>query len=196
MLRESALMPEKEPADLIGRRLHIKGHADALLLQARRLGQLQNNGGGEIPISLILGLVIFTDINHSPQVLDQASVGIIRCRLVKKAPAVRIGVQNDLHGIDHSGFSASGMSGEKVDAFIQAKHLMINVMPVIQNDPADRLECLIVILHLPSLLPVRRPVLRPAHPARFPFLLRPNPLVPAALPPRRTSPEAAAHPLA
>ena len=116
----AALMPEEQTANFIGGGVHVKDHADALLLLRGALLHFQHDGRGKVPISPIGNLVIFTDVDHAPQVLDQASVGVIRRRLVKEAPAIGIGVQDDLHGVDDRGLAAAGMSGEKVDALVEA----------------------------------------------------------------------------
>ena len=173
MLRQAAPVPEKGAGDLIGRRFHVKDHADALLFPGSGLGELHGDGGGKIPVSFVPGLIVFSDVDHTPQVFDQAAVGIVRGRFVKKSSSVRVGVEQDLQGVDHRGLAASGMSGEKIDAPVQLQHLRVDIMPVVQDDPGDRLEGLILILHFGSLLlPVRRPARwllppRPPHPPRL-----------------------------
>lgn len=51
-----------------------------------------------------------------------------------KNPSVRVGVQNDLKGVDDRRFSAAGMSGKEIDPFTERKHFPFNIMPVIQTD--------------------------------------------------------------
>ena len=173
MLRQTALVPEKGTGDLIGRRFHVKDHADAFLFPRGSLGELHGDGGGKIPVSLVPGLVVFSDVDHAPQVFDQAAVRIVGGRLVEKSSSIRVGVEQNLQRVDHRGLAASGMSGEKVDAPVQLQHLRVDIMPVVQDDPGDRLECLIIILHFRFLLLP----LRPSHPPRIfpPLLQRPVP---------------------
>ena len=80
----------------------------------------------------ILGFIIFTDIHHATEVLNQRPVRIIRCSLIKKSPPVRIGIQHNLQGVDHCRLPAAGMAGEKIDPLIQSQYLPVYIMPVIQ----------------------------------------------------------------
>ena len=146
-------MPEEQAADLIGGRLHIEGHADALLFPCDTVLHLQYNGGGKILIPPVGYLIILADIDHTPQILDEASIRIVRRRLVKEAPAVCVGIKDDLHGVNDRGLSASGMSREKVDAFVQMQHLPVDIMPVIQSDSGKYFISLCLLFHLPTPLP-------------------------------------------
>ena len=56
---------------------------------------------GKILISQILGLIIFTDVYHSAQILDQGTVGIICCRFIKKSTSVRVSIEHNLNCIDN-----------------------------------------------------------------------------------------------
>ena len=76
----------------------------------------------------------FPYVHHASQILNQAAVGIIRGRFIEKASSVRVGIQNYLHRINHSRFSAAGVPGEKVDFFAEGKSLPADIMPVIQAD--------------------------------------------------------------
>ena len=101
VLRQLALMPEKHPGNLIGDRLHIEHDAHALALPRIRPRQFQHNGTGKILISQIGKVIVLSNIDHTPQVLDQASVRIIRRRLIEKSASIGVGVQHDLQRIDH-----------------------------------------------------------------------------------------------
>ena len=107
MLRDLSLMPEEQTADFIGGGIHVENHTYAFLFPASGLLQLQHNGGGKITVPLVFRLVIFPDIDHASQVFQQASVRIIRSRLIKKAPSVGIGIEHNLHGVNDGGFAAS-----------------------------------------------------------------------------------------
>ena len=63
--------------------------------------QLDHDRTGKILISQILGLIIFTDVYHSAQILDQGTVGIIRCCLVEKSTPIRVGIEHNLNCIDN-----------------------------------------------------------------------------------------------
>ena len=143
-------MPEEHTADLIGGRLHIKHHAHALADAGIRLAQLQHDGTGEILVAQIGKAVVLSDIDHAAQILNQASVGIIGSRLVKKAAAIGIGIQHNLHGINDRRLSASGMPRKKVDPVVKGQGSVFYVMPVVQADPGQGFKSL--ILHLPLLL--------------------------------------------
>ena len=66
-----------------------------------RLFQLDYDRTGKILISQILGLIIFTDVYHSAQILDQGTVGIICCRFIKKSTSVRVSIEHNLNCIDN-----------------------------------------------------------------------------------------------
>ena len=66
-----------------------------------RLFQLDHDRTGKILISQILGLIIFTDVYHSAQILDQGTVGIICCRFIKKSTSVRVSIEYNLNCIDN-----------------------------------------------------------------------------------------------
>ena len=118
IFRNSSFMPEEQAADFIGGGVHIKNHTHTFLFPASCLFQFQRDGGGKIMVSFVFRLVVFPDIDHASQVFQQAPVRIIRGGFIKEAPSVRIGIQDDLNGIDNGGLSASGMTGKKIDAFI------------------------------------------------------------------------------
>ena len=94
-------MPEKQAAYLIRRRLHVKYNAHTLFFMGSCLLQLDHDRTGKILISQILGLIIFTDVYHSAQILDQSTVRIIRCCLVEKSTPVRVGIEHNLNCIDN-----------------------------------------------------------------------------------------------
>ena len=114
-------MPEEEAADLVGGRLHVKD--DARRTPAPRWRCVVNSSTMVVEKFWFLRywkLVVFADVDHAPQILDQAPVRVIGCRLVEEAPAVRVGVQDDLHGVNDRRLAAARMSGEKVDFLVQA----------------------------------------------------------------------------
>ena len=127
-------MPEKQPGNLIGGSLHVKNDSDTLFCSGNRLFKLQHDRCRKISVSDIFSLIIVSHRNHASQIFDQAPVRVIGRRLVEKSSPVRVGVQNDLKGIDDRRFSAAGMSGKEIDPFTERKHFPFNIMPVIQTD--------------------------------------------------------------
>ena len=99
--KQTASVPEKQAVDLICCCLHVKYNAHALFLMGSRLFQLDYDRTGKILISQILGLIIFTDVYHSAQILDQGTVGIICCRFIKKSTSVRVSIEYNLNCIDN-----------------------------------------------------------------------------------------------
>ena len=148
VLPQRPFMPEKLSRDFIGSRLHVKYNADTLAFLRVRLFQLQNDGRREISVSQIGKFIIFPYVHHASQILNQAAVGIIRGRFIEKASSVRVGIQNYLHRINHSRFSAAGVPGEKVDFFAEGKSLPADIMPVIQADAGKCHKALPVSLRL------------------------------------------------
>ena len=160
MIRYRSLMPEKHTTDLIRSSLDIKNNAYTLTGSGICLSKFQHDGTGKILISQIRKAVIFSDIDHAAQILDQTSVRIICRCLIKKATAVCIGIKHDLHGINDGRFSTSGMPGKKIDPIIKRKGPVFNIMPVVQAYPGQGFKSL--IFHLPLLLRGMFPTV-PAH---------------------------------
>ena len=71
ILKKSSCMPEKQSSDFIRRSFHVKHNADTLFFLCVCLFKLQHDRTGKIGISQILCFIIFTDIDHAPQVLNQ-----------------------------------------------------------------------------------------------------------------------------
>ncbi len=150
VIRYGAFMPEKYPADLVGGSLHIKHHSHTLTLPGVRSFKLQDNRAGKIAVPQVGKIVVLSDIDHTPKILDEAAVRVVSGRLVKKAPAVRIGIEHDLHGVNDRGFTAPGMSGKEIDSLMKGQSLVPDIMPVVQADPGQCLKPL--TRHLPHLL--------------------------------------------
>ena len=94
-------MPEEQAAYLIRRRLHVKYNSHTLFFMGSCLLQLDHDRTGKILVPQILGLIIFTDVHHSAQILDQSTVRIIRCCLVEKSTPIRVGIEHNLNCIDN-----------------------------------------------------------------------------------------------
>ena len=104
--------------------LHIEHNADALFFPRIRPFQFQHDRTGKVLIPQILGFIIFADIDHTAQILDQRTVGIIGGRFVEKPSSVRIRIKYDLQCVQHRRFSASRMSGKKIDPLIQRQYFL------------------------------------------------------------------------
>ncbi len=166
VVRYGAFVPEEHSGNLIGGRLHIKHHADALTLSCVSPPKLQHDSGREIAVPQIGKIIVLPDIDHSPQVLNQVPVRIISRRLVKKSPAVGVGVEDDLHGVNDRGLSAAGMAGEKIDPFMERQRFMSYIVPVVQAYSGQRLKPL--IRHLPHPLPYKSRSAPSRHPPSAP----------------------------
>ena len=94
-------MPEKQPVYLIGSGLHVKHNPDAFFFLRDRLFHLKNDRRGKVFVPLIFRLIILANVDHTAQVLDQASVRVICRRLIEKSTSVRVRIKHDLHCIDH-----------------------------------------------------------------------------------------------
>jgi hypothetical protein len=140
-------MPEKHPGNLIGGSLHVKNHPHALTLPGIGPSKLQYNGGGKVAVPQIGKTVVLSDIDHAPEILNEVPVGIVGSCLVEKCPSVRIGVEDNLQSVNHRGFAAAGMAGEKIDPLVKGQYFMPYIVPVIQADSGQRLKSL--IRHIP-----------------------------------------------
>ena len=152
-------MPEEQAAYVIIRRIHVKHNTDTLFISGIRLCQLQHDRTGKVLIPQILGFIIFADIDHTAQILDQRTVGIIGGRFVEKPSSVRIRIKYDLQCVQHRRFSASRMSGKEIDPLIQRQYFFVYIMPVVQADLRERLKrlCLLQSSFLPLFLSYRLP---------------------------------------
>ena len=132
VFQKSPGMPEKQPPNLIGGSLHIKNNAHALLFLAPCLHKFQDNSGREIFVPQILGFVVLPDIYHSPKILNQRTVRIVRRCFVEKSAPIGVRIQHNLHGIDDRRLPTSGMSGKEIDFLVKRKDFPVYIMPVIQ----------------------------------------------------------------
>ncbi len=151
MVRYRAPVPEKHPGDLIGIGLHIEDHADTLTLSRVGPLKLQDDGAGKITVPQVGEMIVLPDIYHASEILDQSPVRVVGSCFVKKASAVGVGIEHNLHGINDRGFAASRMSRKKIDAFMEGQSPVPDIMPVVQADPGQSFKPL--IRHLPRLLP-------------------------------------------
>ena len=131
MIRHRPLMPEKHPRNLIRSCLHIEDHAHALAFSCICPRKLQHNGAGKILVAQIGEFLILPDIHHSPEILNQASVRVVRRRLIEKSPSVRVCVQHNLHGVNDRGFPAPGVAGEEIDPLMKGQDPVPDIVPVI-----------------------------------------------------------------
>ena len=136
-------MPEKQTGDLIGCRLHVKHNPDAFFFLRDCLFHLKNDRRGKVFVPLIFRLIILANIDHTAQVLDQASVRIIRRRFIKESTTIGIGIQNDLQCVNDRGFTTSRMTRKKVDPIIEGQHFMAYIMPVVQAHPGQGFKSLV-----------------------------------------------------
>ena len=124
-------MPEETSRYLIGRCIHIEYNAHALAFFRIRALQLQNNGAGEILIPQVSELIVLSNVHHAPQILNQVPVGVIRGRLIEKSAAIGVGIEHNLHGVNHRGLSAAGMPGKKVNLPVKGQRFAVDIVPVI-----------------------------------------------------------------